>query len=177
MMVTLRELVPEDAGELLRLQHQLDQESKFMLLEPDERQASLCQVKEMLESFLAAETSILIGAEVDDHLAGYLSVRGGSVRRNRHSAYIVIGIQKQYQGNGIGAGLFREMDIWAMNNGIVRLELSVMTHNQAALGLYTKSGFDIEGTKRKSLIVDGKWVDEYYMSKILQKEKRIECQI
>lgn len=77
----------------------------------------------------------------------------------------------------MGLCLFREMDIWAMNNGIVRLELSVMTHNQAALGLYTKSGFEIEGTKRKSLIIDGEWVDEYYMSKILQKEKRIECQI
>ncbi len=37
MMVTLKVLIPEDAEELLRLQHQLDQETKFMLLEPDER--------------------------------------------------------------------------------------------------------------------------------------------
>lgn len=58
-----------------------------------------------------------------------------------------------------------------MNNGIVRLELSVMTHNQAALALYIKNGFEIEGTKRKSLIIDGEWVDEYYMSKIFPKKK------
>jgi RimJ/RimL family protein N-acetyltransferase len=167
MIVTLRKLVPEDAAELLSLQHQLDQESNFMLLEPDERQTSLQQVKEMVESFANADSSILIGAEAEGKLAGYLSARGGSVRRNRHSAYVVVGILKQYQGMGIGNGLFREMDTWAAVNGIVRLELTVMTHNQRALALYTKFGFVIEGTKRKSLHVDGQWVDEYYMGKIL----------
>jgi RimJ/RimL family protein N-acetyltransferase len=177
MMVTLRKLVPEDASELLRLQHQLDQESKFMLLEPDERKASLIQVIEMIESFITANTSILIGAEIDNQLVGFLSVRGGNVRRNQHSAYIVIGILKQYQGKGIGAGLFREMDKWAVNSDIVRLELTVMTHNQVALALYIKSGFEIEGTKRKSLCIDGQWVDEYYMSKIFEKQKWIEDQI
>ncbi|WP_340003399.1 GNAT family N-acetyltransferase [Paenibacillus sp. FSL K6-0276] len=110
-------------------------------------------------------------------MVGFLSVRGGSVRRNRHSAYIVIGILRQYQGKGIGAGLFREMNTWVMNTEIVRLELTVMSHNQVALELYIKSGFVIEGTKRKSLVIDGQWVDEYYMSKILIKEKRIEDQI
>ncbi|MEK4237423.1 MULTISPECIES: hypothetical protein [unclassified Paenibacillus] len=117
MMVTLKVLIPEDAEELLRLQHQLDQESKFMLLEPDERQSSLNQVKEMIESFALANTSILIGTEVD------------------------------------------------------------MTHNELAMSLYIKNGFEIEGTKRKSLVIDGQWIDEYYMSKILIKEKRIEDQI
>ncbi len=177
MMVTLKVLIPEDAEELLRLQHQLDQETKFMLLEPDERQSSLHQVKEMIESFASADTSILIGAEADNSLIGFMSIRGGSVRRNRHSAYIVIGILRQYQGQGIGAALFREMDRWARDTEIVRLELTVMTHNELAMSLYIKNGFEIEGTKRKSLVIDGQWVDEYYMSKILIKEKRIEDQI
>ncbi len=167
MMVTLRKLVPEDAGELLSLQHRLDLESSFMLLEPEERQTGLQQVEEMIEGFVEAETSILIGAEADGRLAGFMSVRGGSVNRNRHTAYIVIGILQQFQGMGIGSGLFRELDTWALGNGIIRLELSVMTHNQRALALYTKNGFEIEGTKRKALKVDGQWVDEYYMSKIL----------
>ncbi|MEK4348843.1 GNAT family N-acetyltransferase [Paenibacillus sp. FSL P4-0184] len=177
MVITSRKLIPNDAEALLRLQHQLDQESKFMLLEPDERQSSLNQVKEMLETFASADTSILIGAEVDNHLIGYISVRGGSVRRNRHSAYIVIGILRQYQGQGIGTGLFKELDAWAKNTEIVRLELTVMTHNELAMSLYIKNGFEIEGTKRKSHVIDGQWVDEYYMSKILIKEKRIEDQI
>ncbi|WP_410511381.1 GNAT family protein [Paenibacillus sp. BR2-3] len=168
MMVTLRKLVPADAEELLKLQHQLDEESTFMLLEPDERQSGLQQVREMIINFTETETSTLIGAEADGMLVGYISVRGGSVRRNRHSAYIVIGILKQYQGVGIGTGLCREMETWASGSSIVRLELTVMTHNQSALALYAKSGFTIEGTRVKSLKIGGQWVDEYYMSKIIE---------
>ncbi|MNC17051.1 Acetyltransferase YpeA [compost metagenome] len=167
MKVTLRELVPEDAAELLRLQHRLDEESAFMLLEPDERQTGIKQVEEMIESFANAENSIFIGAEVEGSLAGYLSVRGGSVRRNRHSAYIVIGILAEFQGMGIGGSLFREMEKWAKVMGIVRLELTVMVHNERALALYAKNGFEIEGIKKNSLKVEDSWVDEYYMSRIL----------
>lgn len=167
MVVTLRKLVPEDAAELLSLQHQLDQETSYMLLEPDERQTGLQQVKEMLESFAKADHSIFMGAESDGGLVGFLSVRSGSVKRNRHCAYIVVGILEQYQGMGIGSSLFRELDTWAVDSGVVRLELTVMTHNQRALALYTNSGFEREGTKKKSLYIDGQWVDEYYMSKLI----------
>lgn len=167
MNVTLRMLVPEDAAGLLSLQHALDEESSFMLLEPDERKTGQQQVKEMIEDFTRAETSILIGAEVNGELAGYLSAKGGSLRRNKHSAYIVIGVLKQYQGIGIGSGLFKELEAWARTADIVRLELTVMTHNVRGIALYKKSGFEIEGIKKKSLIVGGEGVDEYYMSKII----------
>ncbi|WNS45110.1 GNAT family N-acetyltransferase [Paenibacillus sp. MMS20-IR301] len=166
MIVTLRELAPEDAGALLSLQHRLDQETAYMMLAPGERKSEIQQVEEMIASFAKADTSILIGAEAGGELAGYLSVRGGSFSRNKHSAYIVIGILKQYQGMGIGNGLFIEMDRWAKASGIVRLELTVMIHNERAVALYTRQGFDIEGVKKKSLLVNGEWVDEYYMSKL-----------
>jgi RimJ/RimL family protein N-acetyltransferase len=42
-----------------------------------------------------------------------------------------------------------------------------MTHNEAGLALYKKMGFKIEGTKKDSLFVDGVYIDEYYMSKLL----------
>lgn len=63
------------------------------------------------------------------------------------------------------------MEKWALENTITRLELTVMTHNERAVRLYKKMGFKIEGLKEKSLIVDGKYVDEYYMGKILIQTK------
>ncbi|WP_091065193.1 GNAT family N-acetyltransferase [Paenibacillus sp. NFR01] len=167
MMITLRRLIPADAAELLTLQHRLDDETSFMLLEPGERQSGLQQVQDMIQGFERADNSILIGAEADGKLAGYLSLRGGSVKRNRHSAYLVIGILQEFQGIGVGAALFQEMENWAKGAGLIRLELTVMTHNTKALALYAKCGFEIEGTKRKSLRIGEAWVDEYYMSKIL----------
>lgn len=168
MDVTLRELVPGDAEELLRLQHTLDKETAFMMLEPGERQSSVQQVADMIQSFAESAASILIGATADGQLGGYVAAKGGGANRNRHSAYIVIGVQKRCQGMGVGSALLRELDTWARKNGIVRLELTVMKHNERAIALYTKSGFSIEGTKIKSLKVNGEWVDEYYMSKIIE---------
>ncbi len=59
------------------------------------------------------------------------------------------------------------MDIWAKNQGVTRLELTVMTHNEKAVKFYKKMGFQIEGKKVNSLKVDGVYVDEYYMGKYL----------
>lgn len=72
MMVTLKVLIPEDAEELLRLQHQLDQEPKFMLLEPDEWQSNLRQVKEMIESFNGL---VIDGQWVDEYIMSKILIK------------------------------------------------------------------------------------------------------
>ncbi len=42
-----------------------------------------------------------------------------------------------------------------------------MAHNTAGIALYKKQGFEIEGTRRHAYIINGQYVDEYYMAKIL----------
>jgi len=42
-----------------------------------------------------------------------------------------------------------------------------MAHNARAIRLYKRMGFAIEGTKRQALLVNGTYVDEYYMAKLL----------
>ncbi len=59
------------------------------------------------------------------------------------------------------------MEQWARQRVITCLELTVMTHNQAGVALYKKQGFEIEGRKKHSLLVDGYYVDEYLMAKLL----------
>ena len=45
-----------------------------------------------------------------------------------------------------------------------------MTHNKSGLALYKKRGFTVEGETIHALYIDGKFVDEYLMAKlILQK--------
>ena len=55
------------------------------------------------------------------------------------------------------------MDIWAEEKKVSRLELTVICENSVAKHLYEKNGFEIE---RKSVLVDGKYLDEFYMAKI-----------
>jgi RimJ/RimL family protein N-acetyltransferase len=56
---------------------------------------------------------------------------------------------------------------WARERGFHRLELTVMTHNERAIRLYKKMGFEVEGVKKHSLFVNGEYVDEYYMAKLI----------
>ena len=73
---------------------------------------------------------------------------GGSAKRNQHSVYLVIGILTQYRGTGVGKKLFKQLVEWATNHNVRRLELSVVTRNEAAVRLYKKMGFEVEGTIR-----------------------------
>jgi RimJ/RimL family protein N-acetyltransferase len=165
--VVIRTITPEDAEALLRLQHQLDGETKFMLLEPGERTTTVEKARENIQRVLDQTNGTILVAEHDDNLIGYLYANGGGARRNSHTVYLVIGILQAYTGQGIGTRLFEELERWAREKGLHRLELGVMTPNTAGIALYTKMGFVIEGTRKHAYRVDGEWVDEYLMGKVL----------
>ncbi len=136
-------------------------------MEPGERQITPKQQRKTLERMTQDSGSTIFVAEENDRLIGYLIAIVGSAKRTRHSAYLVIGILKACRGKGIGTALFQYLDSWAKEHMITRLELTTVTSNEAGLALYKKSGFEIEGTKRHSLIISGEFYDEYYMSKII----------
>lgn len=156
---------PKLAEEFLKLQLKLDNETKFMMLEPGERNITVEQLKARLS--LSNEESIFFGIEDDDELVGFISVTRGAYKRIRHTAYIVVGIQQKYSGKGLGMKLFQEVEKWALKCNVSRLELTVMSHNERAIKLYEKMGFYKEGTKEKAMLIDGVYINEYYMAKLL----------
>lgn len=167
-MVLIREIREEDAENHLALCYKLDEETKFMLYEPGERNTPLELHRDFVQSVMASANSTILLAEDGDQLVGYLLVDGGKMRRIKHAGYIVLGILSAYQGQGLGTRLFQALEKWRENTEITRLELTVITQNQAAVFLYQKMGFEIEGTKKKSLYLEGKYVDEFYMGRTFE---------
>lgn len=167
-MISIREIREEDAEKHLALCYKLDQETRFMLYEPGERNTSLELHRDFVQSVMDAANSTILLAEDGDQLVGYLLVDGGRMRRIKHVGYIVTGILSAYQGQGLGTRLFQALEKWRENTEIKRLELTVIAHNQAAVSLYQKMGFEIEGTKKKSLSTEGKYVDEFYMGRTFE---------
>jgi RimJ/RimL family protein N-acetyltransferase len=163
----IREIEEKDAEKLLNLCRQLDQETPFMMLEPGERNTTIEEQRNGIRKILTQANQMIFVVEHEEELIGYLAALGGTYHRNRHSAYLVIGIRQPFTGQGLGARLFRQLERWACQHNIHRLELTVMAHNKAALALYHKAGFEIEGTKKDALFVNGVYVDEYYMAKLL----------
>ena len=140
----------------------IDQETKFMMFEPDERQFD----ENLITSYLTNKDDLFVGAFNEHEFVGFLAAKRGNFRRIRHSAYIVIGIRHAFQGQGIGTKLFDKLDEWARKNQLKRLELTVEVANIPAINLYEKQGFSIEGIKSKTMLVDGEFIDEYMMAKL-----------
>ncbi|WP_084268687.1 GNAT family N-acetyltransferase [Oceanobacillus damuensis] len=162
----IREAVMEDGEELALLIHEVESESPYMLYEAGERDLSPENQSKIIDKLSQEENSAAFLAEREGRLVGYLFAVGGNARKNKHSVHIVIGIRKNYRGLGVGTELFKKMEDWASKQKIHRLELTVIEENLAGVKLYKKSGFEIEGKKRDSLYMNGRFVDEYYMSKL-----------
>ncbi len=166
-MITIRPATIDDASAFLVLRQHLDLETKFMMLEPGERQTTVEQERERLANILKSDNRQTFLAEDDGQLIGWLWADGGEYRRNHHTVHIVIGIRAAYTNQGIGTRLFQACEAWARERGLHRLELTVMTNNLLGIALYKKMGFQIEGTLLDALRVDGQYVDLHYMSKLL----------
>lgn len=159
---------PEDAQRYWNLLNALDHETEFMMYEPGERTQSLARIEAMLAE--APENMFIRCAEDEGELVGFISAGRGNHLRTQHSAYIVCGIREKYRRQGLGTKFFQLLDEWARAQNIHRLELTVMCENTAALSLYLKSGFEIEGAARHTMRVRGVYKDEYHMSKIYPEE-------
>jgi RimJ/RimL family protein N-acetyltransferase len=167
-MVTVRRVSLADAEALLGLYQVLDLETSYMMLEPGERSSCLETVRlHVLQAETCPDGTLLV-AEKDGHLVGLVEACGGQYRRSRHSVHLAMGVRKDCWGLGVGRRLLDGVESWARAAGKHRLELTVMTGNERAIRLYTRAGFRVEGTRLHSLKVDGAWVDELAMAKLLE---------
>ncbi len=165
--VEIRRVTPSDAAHLLTLFTHLDHETRFLMLEPGERKTTVEEQTRFIQTFLSKPNQMIFVAVCEDEIVGSLSAVGGQYQRNRRTAYLVIGVLEKFTGQGVGTRLFSEVEAWARQVDIHRLELTVMSHNIRAIALYEKHGFSKEGVRRDALFIEGKFVDEYHMAKIL----------
>lgn len=167
---TIRIPAPDEAGAVTRMLCELDRENSTMMLEPGERSDDPRLLQEWLSALHPDHHCYLVVFDGSRAL-GFVHAEPGPFRRNRHSAYVVIGLLEEARGSGWGRRLLEAVDRWATERGVSRLELTVMTHNAAAIGLYRRCGYVEEGLRRHSLIVDGTAVDEFAMAKLLTPER------
>lgn len=166
MEIRIREAIPADAAGLAEAIASAE-DSGMMLFGQGERRLTPEQTERMIGNFRKDSASALFITEDTGGIIGYLIARGEETGRTCHRAYVVIGVHHRARGKGIGTALFRQLDVWARGRELRRLELTVMTENEAAIALYRKMGFEIEGVKKDSLRLNGRYADEYYMAKIM----------
>jgi putative acetyltransferase len=121
------------------------------------------------------QPGLLLVAELDGEVVGNAGLDSpGPALRRRHVMGIGMAVARHAQRRGVGSALLAALldyaDNWAQ---VLRLELTVYTDNAAAIALYRKFGFDIEGTHRAFALRDGAYVDAYAMARLHPKPPRL----
>ncbi len=78
-----------------------------------------------------------------------------------------MGVKASARNMGVGSALLSAaIDLCENWMNVSRIEIEVYTDNEAAIALYKKHGFVIEGTCRKYAFRDGKYVDAHIMARV-----------
>lgn len=164
MILAVRRALETDASAVIALRRRFFEETAFMIWEPAEFKDTEDDERARIIRLGRQSNSLILVAEAETQLVGLLSATGGERNQLRHSALLSLGVAKSHWSQGIATRLMQETIAWSLAAGLKRLELTVHTSNLRAVYLYMRHGFQVEGTSRSSLRVNGKYVDEYFMS-------------
>jgi RimJ/RimL family protein N-acetyltransferase len=82
----------------------------------------------------------------------------------RHGGVLGMGLVPEWRRRGLGERLIRQTLEAARAFGFSRVELTVRHDNLRAQALYRNVGFQVEGQKRRALLVDGAFYDLVMMA-------------
>jgi len=90
----------------------------------------------------------------DGRVVGWCDVNPKTHETLRHSGVLGMGLAASHRGQGLGSALLHATLEAASASGITRVELIVRADNLAAIKLYERHGFELEGRLRDYMIVD-----------------------
>lgn len=116
------------------------------------------------------EGDFIFAAVVGGEVVGNAGLHHFKQARRAHAMHLGIAVRSDFQSKGVGAALMKAMvdlvDGWL---NVTRLELTVYTDNEAAIALYRKFGFEVEGTHKAYALRAGRYVDSLSMARLRPK--------
>ncbi len=114
-----------------------------------------------------AERRAALVALAQGHVVGHCSLWKNERVRLAHSGSLAMGVAQPWHGKGIGSRMMAAvLDVADNWMALRRVELTVFIDNEAALALYRKFGFEIEGELRDYAVRDGRLVNVYTMARL-----------
>lgn len=108
-------------------------------------------------------------AFVNGKVAGYLGYHSPTpLDTNQHVLEIDIGVDPHFQGNGVGKSLLLSAEKVFKEKGIKKLSLRVLETNSGAITFYQKCGFLVQGKLINEFFIDGKYVNDILMYRLIE---------
>ena len=161
----IRTIEAADAKSFIQLQEDIFSETEFMYNIPNELELTVQQLRKDQNYWKKLKNRTILLCIVEGAFAGYAIIHGYKHSKVKHAASVHLAVKAEYQRQGIGQTLMEEVENWSKEREITRLKLSVMTHNNHAVQLFEKMGYQHEGKRNHSVMINNSFFDEYIMSK------------
>jgi ribosomal protein S18 acetylase RimI-like enzyme len=160
---TIRDATPADAPALAALHAQIYAEGRWFVGDAAPSAEALRGRLRGLES----SRSLYLVALCGRALCGWLELHRLPPKKLAHVAVLTLAVGRSYRRRGIAARLLARSYPWGRKEGVLKLQLSVRERNEAALALYRREGFVLEGRERAQVFDEG-FEDNLVMAKFLE---------
>jgi RimJ/RimL family protein N-acetyltransferase len=160
---TIRRAEPADAPALVELGNEVGSEPEGWLISADGWR-SVAEERRYLRALRRFPHAAVFVAEDEARIVGRLSLSRDQHPASAHVADLGLMVAAGHRGRGIGRALLDAAVEWARAAGITKLELHVFPHNEPAIRLYERYGFEREGYRRNHYRRAGGYVDAILMA-------------
>lgn len=161
--LTIRAPTALDAPALTALQGSIYDEGRWFVGDGPPSAEALRQRLRLLDP---ARAHYLVAAR-EDALLGWLELHRLSPKKLSHVAVLTLAVGAPYRRQGVAGGLLARAYPWAREVGVKKVQLSVRAPNRAAITLYKREGFVLEGRERGQVCDEGGLEDNLLMAKFL----------
>ena len=144
MTVTVRPAAPGDAAGLVALAAAVAGEPEGWLI-ADAAWRTEAEERRYLKALRRYPDAAVFVAEAGPELVGRLSVSRDPHPASAHVADLGLLVAAGWRRRGVGSALLGQAAAWARAAGVRKLELHVFPHNEPAIALYERFGFQREG--------------------------------
>jgi putative acetyltransferase len=108
----------------------------------------------------------------DSNIVGFSTINKHHKERRRGIGDMGIFLHQVFHNVGLGTAMTKRLLALAVEQGLHRIQLEVIEGNKAAVRLYEKVGFRVEGKMRDAFFRAGEYHDSLLMAIILKKRNR-----
>lgn len=166
--IVVRSAEAVDAAGVLAHRVHMAHTSEHGVTQPDEIDPDLRKLERVLTEAAEREYELLLLAVTEDgaRVVGEVDFRSYNRRVLAHVGQFGISVDQRWRGKGVGTALIRVMLDWARAHPTLeKVTLGVYATNHAAIRLYERMGFRLEGRREKFFKTGrGKYVDDLQMT-------------
>ena len=100
-------------------------------------------------------------------MSGWVELNRPQPQRLKHVAVLTIAVAPAWRRRGVARQLLTRSYQWAQQKGVKKIQLDVRAGNTAAITLYEREGFVLEGRERAQILTPQGYEDNLVMAKFL----------